>query len=114
MGFEGRELKPYAEPVASGDLQEGFIYFAVQFADQDMLIPIVQTLVFVGRDRSPGYLRFQTIDSYNEGLRYESATEEERSSFLIQSEDQLSHIFDYEHALDELMKCAFRRKKALG
>lgn len=78
MKFGERELKPYAEPVSASELKEEEVYFAVQFADQDMLIPVMETLVFVGRERSTAskqYVRFQTIDSYNAGIRYATATE---------------------------------------
>lgn len=110
--FEGRELKSYAEPVTVSDLQKGSVYFAVQFADRDMLIPTVETLIFVGRSNDPnGGLLFQTVDSYNAGVRFESATEDELLSFCSQPEGQLNHIFDYDHALNELMKCALRRNR---
>jgi hypothetical protein len=50
MRFESRELKPYAEPVVAAELKEGSVYFAVTFADEDTLIPTMETVVFVGRD----------------------------------------------------------------
>jgi hypothetical protein len=43
MRFEERELKSYAEPVTPNLLTEGEVYFSVQFADEDMLIPIMET-----------------------------------------------------------------------
>ena len=33
MHFEGRELKPYAEPVSKSELREGETYFAVNYVD---------------------------------------------------------------------------------
>jgi len=53
MRFEERELKPYAEPVAASLLKQGEVYFSVQFADEDMLVPIMETLVFAGRNLDP-------------------------------------------------------------
>ncbi len=52
MRFAGRDLKQYAEPVSASELREGSVYFTVQFADRDLLIPIVETLVFIGRNSS--------------------------------------------------------------
>ena len=73
MRFEERELQPYAEPVSAIELQEGSVYFAVTFVDEDMLIPIMATLVFVGRNLEPGDIRkvyFQDVHSYRAGIRY--------------------------------------------
>jgi hypothetical protein len=53
MRFEERELKSYAEPVISNLLTEGEVYFSVQFADEDMLIPILEAWVFAGRKLDP-------------------------------------------------------------
>lgn len=50
MRFEERELKPYAEPVNPALLSEGEPYFSVQFADDELLIPIMETWVFAGRN----------------------------------------------------------------
>ena len=41
MHFEGRELKPYAEPVTASELKQGSVYFSVTFADDDMTIPVM-------------------------------------------------------------------------
>ena len=75
MRFEERELKPYAEPVVSDDLRVGSIYFYVQFVDDEMLIPVVEPLVFVGTDLTAddqGTFYFQDVESYRQGVRFES------------------------------------------
>jgi hypothetical protein len=103
MRFEARELKPYAEPVSVSELQEGEIYFSVQFADDDLLIPIVETWVFAGRNQdledTEERLYFQDVESYRHGIRYATATAD-NATFQIQSVKYINHIFDYEHALD--------------
>ena len=48
------ELKEYAEPVTAGALEEGKVYFSVQYADEDLHIPIIETWVFVGKNLRPG------------------------------------------------------------
>lgn len=114
MQFEGRELTTYAEPVASGALKEGQVYFSVQYADENLLVPIVETLVFVGRyvgSDGSSLLRFQDIGSHRQGIRYGSPGAEE-ACFQSATEDGAKHIFEYERALDELMRCAARRKKS--
>lgn len=113
MLFEAREIKPYAEPVSSADLDAGSVYFAVQFLDDDMLVPTVEPLVFIGRDLNPsdiGQLYFQDAESHQRGLRYEDQVSHPDAIFYQQSEDEIKHIFRYEQALDVLMRCALRRR----
>lgn len=74
--FESRELKPYAEPVAATDLKEGAVYFFLNFADESMLLPTMEPVVFIGRNLDTtdvGVIYFQDIDSYRHGIRYNSA-----------------------------------------
>ena len=117
MHFEERELKPYAEPVLESDLKEGAVYFSVTFIDDDMLVPLMETLVFIGRDLEPedsGQVYFQDANSYQRGVRYGKPLEDEQATFLAGSKNELGHIFTYEHALDSLMKCSVRRRQAAG
>ncbi len=114
MRFEERELKPYAEPVTATLLKEGETYFSVQYADENMLIPIVETWFFAGRKLSPedveNHLYFQDVESYLQGIRYGSANAE-NATFQVALERNTNHIFEYENALEELMKCSLRRRK---
>lgn len=112
--FEKRELVPHAEPVSARDLKEGAIYFFVNFADDAMLIPTMEPMVFVGRNleiNDVGLVYFQDLDSYHLGARHDSA-DNESATFYAGPEDQTNHIFEYECALEELMRCLLRRKKA--
>ena len=115
MRFEARDLKPYGEPVTADTLVAGEVYFSVQFVDRDGLVPIMETLVFIGRNISPDAqgLYFQDVESYSQGIRYESATPDDDSFFYVQAEKHLNHIYDYEHALERLMECSLRRRKPL-
>jgi hypothetical protein len=111
--FDGRELTPFAEPVSSTELQEGAVYFAVNYVDDEMLIPVIGTLVFVGRDLEPddvGTVYFQDVESYREGVRYGQNSQDEWAEFQTGSENEIGHIFNYEQALDELMRCSLNRK----
>jgi hypothetical protein len=111
MGFEERELKPYAEPVPAEELKNGETYFAVLFLDDDGLVPTLEPLVFIGKDLDPGdegKLYFQDYDSYRGGVRFGTATPDDEVIFHTGRE---KHVFDYERALDVLMACALRRRK---
>ena len=73
--FESREVGPHAQYAAASALVEGETYFAVHFVDDEMHIPEVRPLVFIGRDREVGdlgQLYFQDAASYLKGVRYDS------------------------------------------
>lgn len=113
MRFEARDLTPYAEPVSPDSLQEGEVYFSVQYADENLLVPVIETLVFAGKNldnKDPQLLYFQDAESYRQGIRYGSDGAK-NASFQLGREGKINHIFEYEHALNELMKCSLRRKK---
>ncbi len=116
MHFEARELKPYAEPVSAAELKVGATYYSVQFLDSEMLVPQLEALVFIGRDLLPDHeasLYFQDFESYRQGIRFESV-ETDDAVFYAQMENEVNHIFEYERALDILLMCSLRRKKAHG
>jgi hypothetical protein len=76
MQFGSRELKPYAEPVSVQGLTNGVVYFFVNFADEAMLIPSLEPVVFIGKNLDPedsGVIYFQDMNSYQQGVRYDSA-----------------------------------------
>jgi hypothetical protein len=108
-----RDVPSYAEPVSAEGLQEGEVYFSVIFADEDMCIPIVETLVFIGKKTGEDgsvLCSFQDIESYRLGVKHGSP-EAEGASFLFQPEKYLNFIFDYEKALDRLIYCSVRRRR---
>lgn len=128
MIFESRELKPYGEYMKSEELIEGQIYFRVSFLDEEMLTSEMVPLVFIGRDLQPDGpgLYFQDAYSYIEGERYQPEdwgiiTDEKPSNrirrghecwFEIMEDDKYTSVFEYEKALDQLLKCSLDRKKA--
>lgn len=112
MKFKERELKPYAEPVSALKLKKGSVYFSVTYVDDEMHFPIVDTMVFVGKDDS-GLLQFQDVESYRSGISSNSSVDidKARSTFYRCSENQTNNIFEFEYALEELMKCSIRRQR---
>lgn len=112
MHFEGRDLKPYAEPVSASELAPEVIYFTVQYVDSEMLIPEMEALVFIGKCLEAGDVDqyyFQDAMSFREGARYKSPVLGREGVFHRQHKTALSHIFDYENALEQLMSCSLRR-----
>lgn len=112
--FEARELKSYAEPVSKEDLEEGTVYFFVNFVDEQLLIPTLEPVVYVGRNLEPedvDQVYFQDVVSFINDVRYNTASDGDDAVFQTGSENELGHVFEYEHALDQLLACALRRKR---
>ena len=102
--FEARELKT------------GAIYFFVNFVDEEMVIPTMDTVVYIGENLEPGdedRVYFQDIDSFNRGVRYDSEGDGEPALFQTGSKHEIGHVFTFEHALDVLLRCSLRRKKSM-
>ena len=79
-----------------------------------MLVPTIEALVFVGKNREPddvGEAYFQDVGSYREGVPYGWDADDGNATFYSGPENELNDIFDYEHALEELMRCSLRRKQ---
>lgn len=115
LHLEAREVKTAGEPISKDQLQENCIYFFVHFADPKGLIPMMQTVVFIGRNLEPGdegTVYFQDVGSFRRGVRYSAATGDDEVLFQCGSENELGHVFDYEHALNVLLVCEARRKEA--
>jgi len=111
MRFAERELKPYAEPVAPDQLKVGETYFGVQFLDEDGFVPVLEPKVFIGHNLEPedkDELYFQDYASYRSGIRYDTASVEDESVFETGAE---KHVFEYERALDVLLRCSLHREK---
>ena len=77
--FEARELKSFAEHVSASELRDNEVYFSLQFVvDGSILIPILEPLVFIGRDLDDDgeldLLYFQKLESFRGGVRYRPDT----------------------------------------
>lgn len=62
-----------AEYVNSPDLKIGHVYFVVHFLDDEMLVPALRPVVFIGRNfesSDSDDVYFQDFGSYQEGIRY--------------------------------------------
>jgi hypothetical protein len=113
--FEARQLKPYAEPVTAEELKVASVYFSVQFMDEKLLVPTVEPWIFLGKnlrseDIDSHY--FQTFGSYSEGIRLDDDCKDGDYCFQVASTNGMNHIFEYERALDVLMRSALRRRKS--
>jgi len=113
MRFDAREVKNYAEPMTADTLVVSVTYFIVQFIDDKLLIPVLEPIIFIGRDLMPedkGTLYFQDAESHRDGIRFESDWPPS-AVFYAHGEHEINHIFEYERALDCLLGCSIRRSK---
>lgn len=93
MYFEGRELKSYGEFMKASELVVGRVYFRVSFLDEDMAIPEVVPLVFIGRDLSPEELGlyYQDAGSFFEGKRWDDTNDEPAAESVDENADVDGH-----------------------
>jgi hypothetical protein len=115
--FEARELRPYAQAIGEDDLRVGVVYFFLHYCGERSLDPKLEPVVFIGRDLSvedDGMVYFQDADSYFRGARFGTETEAQGAQYYFGSRRELGHVFEFERALEELMRCSLRRRRGLG
>ena len=128
MRFEGRDVKPYEEPVKTADLVVGHPYYRVGFIDEDMVVPWLEALVFIGRNLHPDGpgLYFQDAGSFLRGERIDLAglvafpvAEDNHDHFTFEIDEKWldvyperehARVLDFERALESLMKCSIRHR----
>lgn len=113
MTRRGRAVPPYAEPVTPSDLRKDQSYFMVTYVDEDMLVPVVQTLIFLGRNatgKHPGFLCFQDAESFFDLGPYPQKKRGPGDLYVCPDEG-LSNIFTLEKALKSLSRCLERRTR---
>jgi hypothetical protein len=113
--FAGRELKPYVEPVEPGQLVEGSIYFSLNFIDTEMLLPILEPVVFLGLDLldgDSGRVYFQDAESFQRGVQFTTAGADDDATFSSGSVNEIAHIFEFDKALDILLSCQLNRAES--
>jgi hypothetical protein len=111
--FESRDLQPYAEPISADELEVGRAYFAVRFVDSEMIVPYLDPLIFLGAGSRPvdvDRLYFQDAGSYLASGSALAADLSPDARLYAQRRDQINDIFDYERALDVLLRCSLRRR----
>ncbi len=114
MHFVRADLKPYAQPVEAGDLQLGCVYYLVNFCDEAMKTPIIETVVYLGTDPPAGYREAVEAKAvfFQDHLSF-SLTEDDSSSpedqrFFEFQANELGNVFAFEDALDVLIRCSLR------
>lgn len=115
--FHERELPTAAHPVDFEQLVAGKAYYQITYdgKDKDMQAPLVLSMVFIGMnldDDETDTVYFQDALSYDFGVRLSEDPEPGTFMLFHCPPDALGAIFEFDQALDELMKCSIRRKRA--
>ncbi len=108
------KLTLQAEPVNASRLTRGEVYFKVDYLDSDKLVPVMKSLVFLGRDVTgarDNSLCFQDLESFL-ALGNRDDDDEDWGSLYRCDDDQLRNIFVLDKAIDEFLRCTLRRKSA--
>jgi hypothetical protein len=115
--FQKQNLGPRPEPLMFDELELGSVYFSVTFSDKENLLPTMEPLVFIGNDLcrgDTGKIYLQDWQSYQRNVAYgeASATDSDTDSayFFSAPMTEVDYLFDYDHALEELMRCSLRRR----
>jgi hypothetical protein len=100
----------FAVPVTADNLRSGEVYFSVSYVDEDLLIPVVETFVFLGRDfykEDVDSLFFQRAESYFAG----GPRGHDADGLLAAAPEELNNMFELSGAVDALARCAERWKR---
>ena len=103
----GRSIKP----VLAEDLRKGTIYLSLCYLDEQLLVPVMETLVFLGSDifgERDGLFYFQRAESYFEHGEFVPIMIEHNERLVAAAPDGLSNIFAVPDGSDALALCAER------
>ena len=106
-------MKPSAKSVRASDLVKGATYFIVSYTDKDFLIPIIETLVFLGRNvrgEPNGKLYFQDAESYVHEGPYPQTTTDQQELFTF-PDHGLGSILELDETVEELQRCLARKQQ---
>jgi hypothetical protein len=117
-GSNGVEPKATIRPVSVTDLNNSDTYLSVSYLDDQLLIPIVETIVFLGCDifaEGGDTLYFQYAESYFEQGAFVPGVSQQREPLLAATPDGLNNIFTVPNGSEALVLCAerWRQKKTI-
>lgn len=102
---------PQHQKVTASNLAHGMLCFMVSFVDPEMLIPILETLIFEGRNEL-GDFKFRNATSVFLGESDEAAAAAARIVFC--EEKDLAGLEDLDGAVKILSVCADQRRRKAG
>jgi hypothetical protein len=109
--FPSRELENFAEPVPLLELKIGAVYYRAEFLDADMTIPLIEPYVYIGFEHDfgdEGGYEFQAVGSclLKDDRTQQVETDPAEVIFILPGSIGL---YDFEEALNILLRCSLRR-----
>lgn len=104
-------------PIQAIELVVGEIYFTVHYVDNDMLLPVMETLVYLGSSITNEFkdrLVFQDLDSYTDLGIYPNNEEPhptEKLNIYSWATNSFKGIYNLDDVVIILKACSERRKK---
>ena len=98
--------------ITASQLAIGELYFVVSYLDDECLLPVVDSLIFLGRNidgEDENELCFQDAESYEQGNVYPDTTSSD-VKVVVTGLEPPPNLFGLDGALDELARCLERRK----
>ncbi len=110
--FQSREVSDRWDPLTADDLEVGSVYFDLGYADNDLLFPVLETLVLVNISERDGLrvFLFQVATAYFSGILYNDVGDYDYPMLFEHDEKSLNSIFDFEKTLDQFLICSLRRE----
>lgn len=105
--------RPPIRPVSVADLKKGNVYISVSYLDEQLLVPIVETLIFLDVDifrEGCDLLFFQHAESFFERGEFVPGASD-REELLVAEPDGLNNIFTVPNGSDALTLCAGRWRR---
>ena len=90
-------------------LKEGRCYFSLEFCEQEMRFPCVQTYVYIGKNlknRKGEKWYFQDAESYVTRGGASSFPKAARAALVMAGEDAVNHMFDLAGLAEALARLA--------
>lgn len=99
--------------MTSAELVVGQVYFSVSYVDDACCKPIVDSLVYIGKDiggEVSGALYFQDLESFHHAGSVIDKPNNDATVIETEAEPP-PNLFDLRGVLDELARCAARRDR---
>ena len=100
--------------IIATELCEGSVYFMLQYVDDALSIPIVETVVFIGKNvygdgEKDNFYYFQDVESFKAVGAYPDNSQGEGNVFSLPEKAVATTIFTLDSLVDELGNVIARR-----
>ncbi|NOT71745.1 MAG: hypothetical protein HOP09_10855 [Hyphomicrobium sp.] len=113
LHFPGRQLNTFATSVDKERLVVGEAYFTVVFFDEDMTIPKMETIIYLGQSSIDQIAKKKKLLAIEGELYVFREIENHRCGIdkndIAFEQAELAGVYEFEAAIDVLLRCALCR-----